>query len=434
MLLKNLHSLLQLPIFSNGADKGIEPNCPINIPLSCSNKTDIDNSCCFEYPGGIFLQTQFWNYFPSKNDLNETELVKELGPLDSFTIHGLWPDNCHGGYQQFCDRSLQIDDVYYLLHDKKFNNNDTSLQISGEKLLEYLDLYWKSNNGNHESLWIHEFNKHGTCISTIRPECYTEWGANSVDRKRAVYDYFRITYNLFKKLDTFSTLEKNNIVPSVDNSYSLEQIEAALSKEFEGKKVFIGCDRHNSLNEVWYYNHLKGSLLSEMFVPMDSLAIRTNCKKDGIKFFPKGYVPPFRRRPNKGARYRGVVRLSNINNGDQMQGFLIKNGHWMSQGTPANYELIKSPYGNYYLRTNQGFCDIISSSSNELVCKFRNIKDAGQFDFDPTKGGDGYIGYSGNYNWGGDTYPRRRNQSPIFSVDDEQNSKKYKFKLKFIKN
>ncbi|CAI4861622.1 CRB_1a_G0054840.mRNA.1.CDS.1 [Saccharomyces cerevisiae] len=92
-----------------------------------------------------------------------------------------------------------------------------------------------------------------------------------------------------------------------------------------------------------------------MFVPMDSLAIRTNCKKDGIKFFPKGYVPPFRRRPNKGARYRGVVRLSNINNGDQMQGFLIKNGHWMSQGTPANYELIKSPYGNYYLRTNQGF-------------------------------------------------------------------------------
>ena len=131
------------------------------------------------------------------------------------------------------------------------------------------------------------------------------------------------TYNLFKKLDTFSTLEKNNIVPSVDNSYSLEQIEAALSKDFEGKKVFIGCDRHNSLNEIWYYNHLKGSLLSEMFVPMDSLAIRTNCKKDGIKFFPKGYVPTFRRRPNKGARYRGVVRLSNINNGDQMQGFLI---------------------------------------------------------------------------------------------------------------
>ncbi|QID88311.1 ribonuclease T2-like [Saccharomyces pastorianus] len=434
MLLNSFYSFLQLPIFSNGANKGIEPNCPIDIPLSCSNKTVINNSCCFEYPGGIFLQTQFWNYFPSKSDLNETELVNELGPLNSFTIHGLWPDNCHGGYQQFCNRTLQIDDVYYLLNEKEFNNNnDTSLQIPGKQLLEYLDLYWKSNNGNHESLWIHEFNKHGTCISTIRPECYTEWEANNVDKKRTVYDYFRITYNLFKKLDTFAILKKNDIVPSVDKTYSLEQIESALSKEFGGKQVYIGCDRHNALNEIWYYNHLKGSLLSEMFVPMDSLAIRTNCRNDAVKFFPKGYVPPFRRRPNKGESYRGVIRLSNINNGDQMQGFLIKNGHWMSQGTPANYELIKSPYGNYYLRSKQGFCDVISSSSNELVCKFRNIKDAGQFDFDLIKGKDGYIGYSGKFGWGSDDYPRRRSQSPV-SLNNDKGSMKYEFKMKFIKN
>lgn len=127
-------------------------------------------------------------------------------------------------YQQFCNRTLQIDDVYYLLNEKEFNNvNDTSLQIPGKQLLEYLDLYWKSNNGNHESLWIHEFNKHGTCISTIRPECYAEWEANNIDKKRTVYDYFRITYNLFKKLDTFAILKKNNIVPSVDKTYSLNK-------------------------------------------------------------------------------------------------------------------------------------------------------------------------------------------------------------------
>lgn len=57
---------------------GSAPSCPANGPLSCHNSTSAGNTCCFEYPGGQVLQTQFWDYNPS------------TGPSDSWTVHGLW--------------------------------------------------------------------------------------------------------------------------------------------------------------------------------------------------------------------------------------------------------------------------------------------------------------------------------------------------------
>jgi hypothetical protein len=54
------------------------PSCPINGALSCHNTTVEADSCCFIYPGGQLLQTQFWDTSPS------------VGPKDSWTLHGLW--------------------------------------------------------------------------------------------------------------------------------------------------------------------------------------------------------------------------------------------------------------------------------------------------------------------------------------------------------
>jgi len=51
--------------------------CP-NAQLSCHNTTIVENLCCFNAPGGQMLQTQFWDYSPS------------TGPVDSWTVHGLW--------------------------------------------------------------------------------------------------------------------------------------------------------------------------------------------------------------------------------------------------------------------------------------------------------------------------------------------------------
>lgn len=63
----------------NGQILGVGPSqaCP-NPQLSCHNNTAVENLCCFNYPGGQMLQTQFWDADPP------------TGPSDSWTLHGLW--------------------------------------------------------------------------------------------------------------------------------------------------------------------------------------------------------------------------------------------------------------------------------------------------------------------------------------------------------
>lgn len=48
-------------------------------PVSCHNHTIQRNTCCFNAPGGHFLQTQFWDYDSPTNF---------SGPSNSWTIHG----------------------------------------------------------------------------------------------------------------------------------------------------------------------------------------------------------------------------------------------------------------------------------------------------------------------------------------------------------
>lgn len=57
---------------------------------SCENISKIVNSCCSPTPGGLVLQTQFWNTYTG------LEKKGQKLPKGSWTIHGLWPDNCDG--------------------------------------------------------------------------------------------------------------------------------------------------------------------------------------------------------------------------------------------------------------------------------------------------------------------------------------------------
>jgi ribonuclease T2 len=62
-----------------------------------------------------------------------------------------------------------------------------------------MDLFWRDASGNDESFWSHEWDKHGTCISTLNPSCYNGYTAS-----QEVADYFQKAVDLFKGLDTYA--------------------------------------------------------------------------------------------------------------------------------------------------------------------------------------------------------------------------------------
>ena len=61
-----------------------------------------------------------------------------------------------------------------------------------------MSTYWKDYKGDDETFWQHEWSKHGTCISTLEPHCYTDHKATE-----EVVDYFQKAVDLFKELPSY---------------------------------------------------------------------------------------------------------------------------------------------------------------------------------------------------------------------------------------
>ncbi|CDR47602.1 CYFA0S34e00518g1_1 [Cyberlindnera fabianii] len=324
-------------------------SCPLDLPLSCSNTTSMDSlSCCFESPGGLVLQTQFWDYKPA------------TGPEDAFTIHGLWPDNCDGSYDQYCDKSMEI------------TNPKEIVGSYNEELLSYMETYWKDYKGDDESLWEHEFNKHGTCYSTLKPTCY---GDNMTDHEY-VYDYYRETVELYETLPTYQWLKDADIVPSTTATYSKDAFIAALSQK-HGAIPYISCDSDNAISEVWYYFHIRGPLVGGEYVPTDSTTVSKSCK-DGIKFPPKQKdTTPTTTQTSDGPQStapatKGYITLSG------QDGCLIKNGHWYTTGTCATYSMIQLSTGSVYLKSSAGYCTI---ANKQFTCS-SDVTSPFEFNYD----------------------------------------------------
>ncbi|PSS13085.1 hypothetical protein M430DRAFT_124994 [Amorphotheca resinae ATCC 22711] len=394
-------SLLALPTALAGSPK----SC-LNPQLSCHNTTAVSDTCCFNAPGGQLLQTQFWDTSPS------------TGYSNSWTIHGLWPDRCDGTYDSNCDPSRAYTNITAIL--ESYGKTD---------LLAYMNSYWVDNTGDNESFWEHEFSKHGTCISTFEPSCYTDYTP-----QEEVPDFFQKTVDLFKTLDTYTTLANAGIVPSSSATYTSAQIQAAFKKSF-GYEVTIQCSS-GALDEVWYSFNVKGSVQTGTFVPMSPVGSTSNCPSTGIKYLPKSGSPapttssgasststssasptttsgasPTTSSPTStptggSGTFSGSGYLNAYTNGSQV-GCLISSGTWYTSGTCATYTAKASDSG-FTLKSSKGSCGI----SNSLFTCGSGVT--------PTvfTASNGYLQYSGSSAFYAAAVPSGSTQQKVYTTSE----------------
>jgi len=254
---------LPTPAFFSRADpvslfKRIDSGCSGSGPVSCS--TSVSDTCCTESPGGLLLQTQFWDTNPS------------TGPSDSWTIHGLWPDNCDGTFESDCDPSRAYTDLSSLLTDQ--GASDT---------LDFMNTFWVDIRGRNEQFWEHEWSKHGTCMSTLEPSCLPSGSPTGAE----AVAFFQTVVKLFQSLPTFTWLSNQGITPSTTKTYTLSTLTAALKSESGGYTPELGCSSGN-LNSISWYFHLQGSIIDGNFLPIDATnTARGSCPSTGIKYRPK---------------------------------------------------------------------------------------------------------------------------------------------------
>ncbi|KAM0717009.1 hypothetical protein Q7P37_006861 [Cladosporium fusiforme] len=376
-------------------------SCSSSPELSCHNTTVQPNLCCFNSPGGSLLLTQFWDTSPP------------TGPDESWTLHGLWPDNCDGSYDANCD------------HRRAYTNITDILKASGsDDVLSYMQTYWKDYKGDDESFWQHEWSKHGTCISTLSPSCFP-----SYQPTQEVPIFFNRTVSLFQSLPSYDFLKDAGIVPSTSKTYTSAEIQAALSVNHADKQVYLGCSG-GALNEIWYFFNVRGTLESGTFEPSAPLA-HSKCPSTGIKYLPKrsrssptathtstGAAPT----ATGGAPFNGKGHL-NVRVSGASKGCLISNGKWYVSGTCASYtaepESNNAPRAEtqaadspaFKLRSSKGDCGIVDGA---FACG--SGVDAGQV----FGAENGKLVYDGRANFTADGVPHGTKQVEIFAGDEAE--------------
>ncbi|KAF1946621.1 ribonuclease T2 [Clathrospora elynae] len=365
-------------------------SCPMP-QLSCHNTTVVENLCCFNAPGGQILQTQFWDTAPA------------TGPDDSWTIHGLWPDHCDGTYDANCDPSRGYTNISAILNS--FGATD---------LLSYMSTYWKDYQGDDESFWYHEWAKHGTCISTLEPDCYNDYKPTE-----EVVDFFQKAVDLYKTLPSYEWLKAAGITPSTSKTYTFAAIQSALAVNRPGVQVTLGC-KSGSLNEIWYHYDVRGPLQTGEFVATDPDGTKSSCPQTGIKYVPKngGSTPPPGTTTTAGSPAptstsapgtpfsgRGFLNVA-VNGANK--GCIIGKGAWYTTGTCATFTATSASSG-FTLSSSKGNCGIVAGA---LSCDASVTSGTGFTSV------NGNLAAGGNANWSADKVASGSTQQTVYAGGD----------------
>ncbi|KAL5535666.1 hypothetical protein ACEPAF_3760 [Sanghuangporus sanghuang] len=353
--------------------------CSTSGQSSCHNTT-VQDTCCFEAPGGLLLQTQFWDTDPS------------TGPSDSWTIHGLWPDNCDQTFEQDCDPSRAYTDIAGLLSDA--GASDT---------LSFMQTHWVDIDGDDESFWEHEWSKHGTCMSTLEPKCITDYSTGD-----EAVAFFNTVVRLFKTLPTFTWLSNQGITPTTSKTFTYSELTDALQAE-SGVVPALNCDG-SVLNEAWWFFNLKGSVIDGTFVPIDAPSEGT-CPSSGISYRPKSSgtstTTSSSTTPTNSGSLPAKATITALRSSGSSTGGLLSAGTWSTQ-TLATYTLSGST-DSFTMKSSKGNCGV---SSGTLSCG--NGVSSSSFSA-VSSGGNLLLVFEGSTSFSSDAIPTGTAQETVFT-------------------
>ncbi|KAI0715035.1 ribonuclease T2 [Earliella scabrosa] len=385
---------LTTPVDSTSLFKRASSGCSTTGATSCHNTTAQRDLCCFESPGGLLLQTQFWDTNPS------------TGPSNSWTIHGLWPDNCDGTFEQNCDSSRAYSNIADLL----------SAQGASDTLAFMRD-FWVDINGRDEQFWAHEWSTHGTCYSTLKTSCL----ASGSPRGAEAVAFFNTVVKLFKTLPTYNWLAAAGITPSTSKTYTLSTLTSAL-KSASGVTPALNCNGA-TLNAIEWYFNLKGSVIDGVFVPIDAPS-KGSCGSSGIRYPPKsGSTTTTRHRAHRCAPNFVLAHVTHDSLTKTAQspgslpskgtihasttGGLLTSGTWSVQ-TLATYTFSGSA-SSFTMSTSKGSCGV---SGGKLTCG--SGVSASTFSA-VSSGGNLLLAFSGSTAFSSDATPSGTAQQTVFT-------------------
>ena len=334
------------------------------------------------------------------------------------------PDHCDGGFDQYCDSERSYRDIGKILDN-----------FGEDELQSYMRTYWKDYQGSDASLWQHEWNKHGTCISTMETSCYSDYVF-----QEEVVDYFEKTVELFKQLPTYETLAAAGIIPTRERTYYTFEIEEVL-EGMHGAPVTVRC-RSGEFDEVWYHFDVRGSAQNGQWIPSKPDGPKSNCPRK-VRYVPKDMSsipsatttvtqtvtpttkptqapkPTTSKTPEKPFIGAGFLEIVVDNS---TKGCLIGDGSWYTSGSCATYhaeddpsELNEAIRGEeehlFTLTTRKGPCGFVdgSLSCGTGVGKQDIFSDAG----------DGLLALKKNAQFWADREPGHAQRSQVFAERGE---------------
>ncbi|XP_074596207.1 uncharacterized protein LOC141851362 [Brevipalpus obovatus] len=180
----------------------------VYFATSEGHHSDEDNSCPKVVEYDFDALSLRWN--PTL--CNDEKCIRRS---DKWEIHGLWQDYKNGSYPSYCCNSSKFD-----------------LELI-EPLLLKLNESWPNQweSEPEDSLWKHEWMKHGTC--------------SSIGIKEGQFGYFNRTLHLFDEYPIQEWLEKAGIKPTVTEkqfAYDKDKFHEAIESQL-GHRITLSCKK-----------------------------------------------------------------------------------------------------------------------------------------------------------------------------------------------